>query len=201
MRVHGSGQGNFTLPDFSRFSVYYPFIDRLSDGYSSFSYQAGAVIEASATLAIEGFNAYGPPNATSGSFSPPCDPYASSADGTLSRTVYDSSGAQVAKLALQPQTTLEKFTLDVARNVTNQPVFGGNATVCDNFITLFNSTVSQGVFSPVPLKGTLQIGGALYPKNATCNDVEGWKIDLAFVERGLKACRSLKGYAGSGPGD
>jgi hypothetical protein len=85
-------------------------------------------------------------------------------------------------------------------NITNQPSFGSGLAVCDNYITLYNSTVTQGEFSPVPVEGSIKVVPPFYPTEATLK-AYGFRMDNAFVERNNVPCEKLKGYAGTGPGD
>lgn len=86
-------------------------------------------------------------------------------------------------------------------NITNQPSFGNGAPVCDNYITLFNSSVTQGQYAPVPVTGTVKVVPPYYATTATFTNVFGYRMDNAFIERNNVPCENLKGYSGTGPGD
>lgn len=85
-------------------------------------------------------------------------------------------------------------------NITNQPSFGSNVSVCDNYITLYNSSITQGQFAPVPVEGTIRVVPPFYPVEATLK-AQGYRMDNAFIERNYLPCETLKGYSGTGPGD
>lgn len=85
-------------------------------------------------------------------------------------------------------------------NVTNQPTFGSNLPVCDHYITLYNSSVTQGQFAPVPVKGTIKVVPPYYPVEATLT-AQGYRMDNGFIETNYVPCESLKGYSGTGAGD
>lgn len=200
VRDHSGPGGTAAVPDFSRVSFYYPFVDVLGDGYTTFAYEASAVIEATSPVAIAGVDNYGPPFATPGIFDPPCLPYNTSDSGVLTRTTRDLKGNVVAASSYAPVQGLESFTLAAARNLTNQPITGAGI-LCDNFIVLWNSTVTLGQFAPVPLNGRITLSPPVYPSPTTFQNVEAWKADVAFVERGNKVCSTLQGYTGTGSGD
>lgn len=85
-------------------------------------------------------------------------------------------------------------------NVTNQPSFGSGVPLCDNYITLFNSTVTTGKYAPVAVKGTVSVVPPYYPTNTTFSEVYGYRMDNAFIENNLVPCEQLKGYTGIGTG-
>jgi hypothetical protein len=85
-------------------------------------------------------------------------------------------------------------------NITNQPAFGSGINVCDNYITLWNSSVTQGEYAPVPVKGTVKIVPPYYPTPTTL-DAWGYRMDNSFIENNNVKCEDLQGYAGTGPGD
>jgi hypothetical protein len=85
-------------------------------------------------------------------------------------------------------------------NITNQPSFGSGLGVCDNYITLYNSSVTQGAYAPVPVKGTIKVVPPYYASEATL-EAFGYRMDNAFIEKNNVPCENLKGYAGTGPGD
>ena len=90
VRDHDAQEGTFHVPDVSRFSMYYRFVDLLGDGHSSFAFQGGALIESASSLASDGFDMYGGPLARSGRFAPVCVPSSADAHGALTRAAYKS---------------------------------------------------------------------------------------------------------------
>jgi hypothetical protein len=81
-------------------------------------------------------------------------------------------------------------------DVLNQPMFGDGVPLCDNYITLFNTTVTTGQYAPVPVKGTVKVRAPMYPDEETFGYVHGYRMANAFIERNGVACESLKGYSG-----
>ena len=86
--------------------------------------------------------------------------------------------------------------------MTNQPTFSDSVTdTCDHYVRLYNTTVTQGKYAPVNIKGTVNVTPGVYPKSQTFTNVYGLKMDNAFIETNYVPCESLKGYTSSGPGD
>jgi hypothetical protein len=73
--------------------------------------------------------------------------------------------------------------------------------ICDNQISLFNTTLSQGSNAPVGIKGDITIKAPYLPSNSSFKGIYGIKVDVAFVEYPETPCSSLKGYSGTGSGD
>ena len=87
-----------------------------------------------------------------------------------------------------------EFTLSHSSymNVTNQPIFS-DAVKCDQQITLFNRTLSEGENTPVGLIGDITISAPYLPSDSRFNGIYGLKVDIAFIENNLLDCLSLKG--------
>ena len=86
-------------------------------------------------------------------------------------------------------------------NVTNQPVFGDGLPLCDNYITLYNTSVTEGQYRPVPAKGAVSLRPPFYPSEHAFEGVYGYRMANAFIERNSIPCENLRNYAGTGPGD
>ena len=82
------------------------------------------------------------------------------------------------------------------KNITNQPQFGDAPGVCDNFIRLFNTSVTKGPFAPTSVKGTVSVAAPYAPQSSTWRDAYGYQLDTAFIEKNLVQCSSLQGYPG-----
>ncbi|KAF2442222.1 hypothetical protein P171DRAFT_63901 [Karstenula rhodostoma CBS 690.94] len=196
---HDVGMPSFEIPDFTRVALKLPFVDRLNDGSSAFKYTPPQLISATNLVALLGSVIYG--DTIAGTFDPPCDAYASSGPSeTYMRayTVVDSllpNPKPVADLSFRTAASIP-YTLEVFVNVLNQPIFGDGVPLCDNYITLLNTTVTTGQYAPVPVEGTLAVRPPLYPSEETFGHVYGYRMANAFVERNGVACESLKGYSG-----
>lgn len=157
-------------------------------------------------IAINGSRAYGT-TVYPATFQPGCDAYTRFANGTTTFTGTSSStDAKTttvhASLQFSPieqdddcgdNNEENPFPVSFYQNITNQPIFG-NGTTCDQQIRLFNSTLNQGAFAPVPVKGT--IVSNLPPVDASAGvDVFGILIDTPFIEYNGVDCQSLKGYS------
>ncbi|KUI71502.1 hypothetical protein VM1G_07042 [Cytospora mali] len=193
---------NISVPDFQRFGWSFPFIDLLGDGYSSFTWAPAQMISADHQIAINGSRDYGT-TVYATDFEPGCDAY-----GHLrGRATYfrgratDDSGIY-AHLDFSPleKGTHNPFPVEFYQNITNQPIFG-DGTQCDSQVRLFNSTINQGEFAPVPVKGTIFSNLEPLGNMEGLGDVFGLLIDTPFVEYNGLDCASLKGYQGTGSGD
>ncbi|GIZ41887.1 hypothetical protein CKM354_000517500 [Cercospora kikuchii] len=191
------------IPDFQRMALRFPFVDRLNDGYSCFRYTAPQLVSVSNPVAIAGSTAYG--KTIPATFDPPCDGYAN--DKTAS--TYLSGYAVPESKLLGSEPTFDSHFRSVASipysqkllvNITNQPSFGSGLPVCDNYITLYNTSVTQGRFAPVPVQGELKVEPPYYPHKTTLK-AWGYRMDNAFIEKNNVPCESLKGYGGTGLGD
>ena len=67
------------IPDFTRSSISFPFVDRLGDGYTSMTYGNQILISSTNVVAILGVVAYGY-TVTPATFQPPCDAYQCAGD-------------------------------------------------------------------------------------------------------------------------
>ncbi|KAL9111391.1 MAG: hypothetical protein Q9227_004268 [Pyrenula ochraceoflavens] len=196
----GIQSSGITIPNFSRATLNLPFVDLLNDGHSSFRYQLGNALNS--PLAVAGASIYGPPAGELATFNPPCNAYASTGgpNGEIRYTGYDAvSSKQIANTLFHNQQG-NPFSVDVFKNLTNQPI--GNALLCDQFISFFNTSITQGQFAPVSVRGTVNIAQPLYPLgNQTFQGIWGYKADLAFLERNAQSCAKFANYQGTGPGD
>jgi hypothetical protein len=77
--------------------------------------------------------------------------------------------------------------------VTNQPNFS-NGLSCDKQTQYFNTTISKGKYTPVGVKGMIEVPTPLLPKKTVFEGVFGIKIDVAFAEYNSIPCEDLKGY-------
>ena len=187
-----------------RIALRFPFVDRLNDGYTCFRYTAPQLVSASNPIALAGATNYG--TTIPGNFDPPCDAYASNgSDCTTYFTAYEAPGDKAlgSKPAFDSIFRTVKsiqFSQKLFVNITNQPSFSNGLPVCDNYITLYNSSVTQGRFAPVPVEGELKVQPPYYPETTTLK-AYGYRQDNAFVENNNVPCEDLKGYKGTGSGD
>lgn len=87
------------------------------------------------------------------------------------------------------------------KNVTNQPLFSRAPVICDNYIRLFNSSVTQGQYTPKNVIGQVSVVKPFFSKNTVFKDVYGLRLDNAFIEKNYVSCQSLQGYHGTGSGN
>ncbi|KAF3771070.1 hypothetical protein M406DRAFT_320628 [Cryphonectria parasitica EP155] len=193
---------SYSLPDFQRAGWSFPFVDLLGDGFSSFIWAPAQMISADNEIAVNGSRAYGT-IVFPATFDPACDAYGSKANGSVYFTgnATDSSGIYASlEFSALAQDTASPYPTTFFQNVTNQPIFG-NGSLCDSQVRLFNSTLSQGQFAPVPVKGTIFSNLPPLDASAGVGDVFGVLIDTPFIEYNGLDCPSLQGYSGTGSGD
>ncbi|KAL5385304.1 hypothetical protein DPSP01_004763 [Paraphaeosphaeria sporulosa] len=196
---HDVGLPPFKIPDFTRVALKFPFVDRLNDGASAFKYTPPQLVSATNLIALLGSTIYG--DTVAGTFAPPCDAYASSGPSETYMRAYTfaesllPNAKPVADMSFRTAASIP-YTIDAFINVLNQPLFGDGIPLCDNYITLFNATVTTAKYAPVPVEGTLVVRPPLYPNEETFGHVYGFRMANAFVERNGVICESLKGYSG-----
>ncbi|KAH8908509.1 hypothetical protein BR93DRAFT_489376 [Coniochaeta sp. PMI_546] len=193
------------LPDFSRIGYEFPFIDLLGDNYTSFTWSPAQLLSAAADYAIVGSRGYGT-TVYPAIFDPSCHPFGRRRDGNTYFQGWSNDtllrDRVWAGLEISPvkQGRKAQYSLDVFQNITNQPIFG-NGTICDSQVRLFNTTLSTGTNEPTAV--TARVYGNLEPLGQLRRewDAAGWQVDTPFVEYNALDCRTLQGYAGTGPGD
>ena len=197
------------VADFSSFRISFPFIDLLGDGYSSFRYIGFMYLPADNAIAIAGTAAYGE-IVLPAFFDPPNAPYEATNNGRqISFAVYTNDitpthpgpNQLVARTLFRDFGKISPVPLAFYRNVTNQPMFGNNTSVCDNQISFWNTTTSTSAYEPQGVFGDVLISPPLVPKRRVYRGVRGIRAERAFLENNLLPCESLKGYAGTGSGD
>lgn len=87
------------------------------------------------------------------------------------------------------------------KNLTNQPTFSNAPLICDHYVRLYNTTVTEGQYAPQNIIGTVNVVAPFYPQTQTFTGIYGLKMDNAFIETNYVPCKSLQGYTASGPGD
>ncbi|KAG6986513.1 hypothetical protein G7Y79_00079g100310 [Physcia stellaris] len=201
-------QGANFFPDFSSFRLTFPFIDHLSDGFSCFRYIRYIALSELAPLAVGGYGTYGV-DIEPASFDPSNAPYQriDRKQYELAFDVYPGNatapfhGEPVSAVRSEDRPQDRGFPLAFYRNVTNQPWFGNNNSICDNMRRYWNTSVSQGVNEPRNVKSMIKLGSPFLPKTTLWKGVKGIRATTAFLENNFLPCEQLKGYAGTGEGD
>lgn len=57
---------------------------------------------------------------------------------------------------------------------------------------MFNTTVTSGIYAPVPVKGTLTLRPPLYPTEQVFQEVQGFRMANVFLEGSSEPCEKLK---------
>ena len=81
--------------------------------------------------------------------------------------------------------------------MTNQPHFSINTEYCDNFVRLFNTSVSLPPYTPTPVRGSVSAAAPFFAEASVWRDVEGLLVDNAFIENNYLACETLEGLSGA----
>ncbi|KAI3391916.1 hypothetical protein diail_6618 [Diaporthe ilicicola] len=193
---------SINIQDFQRFGWSFPFIDLLGDGYSSFTMAPAQMISGDNQMAIDGSRAYGTV-VYPAKFEPGCDAYGRLPSGStyFKGQATDGSGKYtMLEFSALDQGESNPFPVEVYQNITNQPIFA-NGTQCDRQVRLFNSTINEGQWAPVPVKGTVFSNLEPMSDMEGLGEVFGMLVDTPFLEFNGLDCTTLKGYSGTGPGD
>ena len=190
--------------------VSFPFVDRLNDGYSAFSYSSQIIISRAATTAQAAYakvgntvnpgyfavcNAYEYENATSNMALPPAKRGIDQAGWGNQNT--DLSNPDIAYRMVPIAQSAAPYKLDFYFNVTNQPQFGSTSATCNNQQRIFNTAITAPPYPGVFLQGDTAVLKPYFSPKAktTWTGVYGVKLDVAYHEAtaGVK-CSTLKGF-------
>lgn len=173
---------NISVEDFSRAAFEFPFIDLLGDGHSSFRWAGTSIITALNPSAIEGSEGYGV-TVHPGVFDPPCDPYRSLPNGTMYSHAQSSSSTGDIFMTIASWTSLDTipYPMDFIQNITTQPVFA-DPQLCDNYLRLYNTTLTTGETAPVPVRGTVTAKLEPFADTRVWQGVYGWRLATPFLE-------------------
>ncbi|KAL8755238.1 MAG: hypothetical protein Q9184_004858 [Pyrenodesmia sp. 2 TL-2023] len=198
--------------DFSSIRSTFPFLDLLGDGYSNFRYTGYIYLPPDNIPVINGTEAYGS-TVLPAFFDPPDAAYKFTKNNkylsfavhanmfTSPRHHSQKSTHLVASALFRNIPSISPIPLSFFKNITNQPIFGNNSDVCDNQISLWNTTTSTGAYAPQAIIGTARLSPPLVPRKTTFAGIRGIRAERAFIENNYLPCASLKGYAGTGEGD
>ncbi|KLU91392.1 hypothetical protein MAPG_09912 [Magnaporthiopsis poae ATCC 64411] len=204
---------NVSIPDFTRVSLEFPFIDLLNDGYSSFRWAPVMLLSSSNQLAIKGSADYGT-KAVPATFTPECDGYqavasscsssAESVPGTTTFTATASDSSSSFSLTVSPDPA-PPISLPVGFfvNATNQPTFA-NGTACSNMIRLFDQSLfangagrePRAVAGKVAAVG-MGPGLLSWTKDDAPREAFGIQVATPFAENNYIDCKTLQGYTGA----
>ncbi|KAK4223592.1 hypothetical protein QBC38DRAFT_372841 [Podospora fimiseda] len=190
-----------TIDDFSRVGFEFPFLDLLGDGYSSFRWAPSQLITATNDIALEGSRAYGT-IVTSAEYEPTCNAYSALPNGATYFKGSAVSSQEFVEVEMKQlaSCTQPTFSIDLFKNITNQPTFA-NGTTCDNMIRLFNTSMSVDEFAPRMVRGRVKANALPFEGQQEWTGVHGIQIATPFIENNYLDCQSMKGYTGTGPGD
>ncbi|KAK1995089.1 hypothetical protein LX36DRAFT_583136 [Colletotrichum falcatum] len=183
---------DFSIADFSRAGFEFPFLDVLGDGASSFRWAPAQMISATNPTAITGSEAYGT-EVHASTFAPECDAYAALPQGGNSFNA--SAGATYVSLEMKTSCASQDppYTLGMFDAIINQPIFA-NGTQCDQQIRFFNTSLTQGAFAPVPVRGAVKSNLAPFTADMAFADVAGFQVATAFIENNYLPCEMFRGY-------
>ncbi|KAI1078625.1 hypothetical protein F5B20DRAFT_581980 [Whalleya microplaca] len=176
---------NASLPDFSRASFEFPFIDIFGDGRTSFRWAGTSMISAHNKDAIQGAESYYGIHVHPAAFDPPCNAYKSQPDGStyVHSEAANPEGKRSKFMTLETTSSPEEvpYPLDFLQNITNQPVFA-NMQACDYYRRLFNTSLTTGENAPVPVKGNVVADLEPFGTAQSWNGVYGWRLTTPFLE-------------------
>ncbi|KAK6439996.1 hypothetical protein LTR95_003782 [Oleoguttula sp. CCFEE 5521] len=162
---HDVGTGPLKIGDFQRSSIRFPFIYRLGDGHTSFRYTGPVMLSPNNLVALVGASVGN--DIRAGTFRPACEAYADDGHGN---TFLEGTG--VGSITADVRGTFrvgssKPYPLNIFKNMTNQPSFSSVGNLCDHYISLYNSSVTQGVHSPVPVQGSGYVRPPYYLQETT----------------------------------
>lgn len=184
----------YKIPDFTRTGIEFPFVDMFNDG-TSFKWNPALLMTAGHEIALKGAGDYGI-DVFPAQFEPSCDAYrAGSKNGeTVFAAVSESGKASVETVFEASSAGAEwAFPLEFFKNVTNQPIFADGKT-CDNMIRLFNTSVTTSIET---VSGTVRARIPPFTEEKVWEDVQGIRLDSAFIENNYLPCESFRGYGAS----
>jgi len=169
-----------------RSSFEYPFVDLSGDGRTAYRWAVTQLITPDRPIARGGSEAYGT-TVHDTQFDPPCEAYGTVADN--SSTTYFKGSVQIdgiwtQVLSLSFKTTNESGIAglsDFIENAVSQPFFS-DGDICDVQPRLFNTSISQRLFRPRKVKGTVKALPPAHPDESVWEQVWGVQVDTAMVE-------------------
>lgn len=176
-------------------------MDLLGDGYSSFQWTPSQFLT-EGSVSIPSAQSFGQ-IVYPAVFDPPCDAYRALPHGGTYVAARGTNESVFMELEFRRMDsgTGSVYPIQFWKNVTNQPMFFTNASLCDGLVRLWNTPVTEGRFAPVPVKGTIRANAPPMEPLYQAQEVYGLQVDTAFVEYSTVGCKSLEGYSGTGPGD
>ncbi|KAF9874889.1 hypothetical protein CkaCkLH20_07583 [Colletotrichum karsti] len=183
---------DFGIPDFSKAGFEFPFLDLLGDGTSNFRWAPEQLISASNPAAVTGSQAYGT-EVHAATFGPECNAYGALPQGG---TYFNgSAGGNYMSLEMQRASADQPipYTLSMFDSIINQPIFA-NGSACDQQIRLFNTSLTQGAFEPVPVRGTVKSNLGPFRTDAAFPDAVGFQAATPFIENNYLPCDMFRGY-------
>ncbi|KAL5118634.1 hypothetical protein ACEQ8H_003485 [Pleosporales sp. CAS-2024a] len=195
------------IPDFSRASIEFPFVDLLGDNSTSFKWNPTQFLSRGHELAIQGAQAYGI-DVFEATFDPPCDAYRAAAPAAHAHahdqqttTTFVATSAHacletVFKTSTSTSTTStshDEIPLAFFKNVTNQVIFA-DAKTCDNMIRLYDTAVSLSPHTIQRVTGSVKAHVPPFDAEQTWEHVSGLRFDSAFIENNYLPCENFRGY-------
>ncbi|KAI0009064.1 hypothetical protein F4779DRAFT_618042 [Xylariaceae sp. FL0662B] len=176
---------NASLPDFTRASFEFPFVDTFGDGQASFRWAGTSMISAHNQHAIEGASSYYGMQIHPAVFDPPCNAYRATPDGStfVHSKGTSANGTQSKFMTLETRPSWDEipYPLEFLENITNQPVFA-RTQACDYYTRLFNTSLTTGENAPVPVKGDVEANLEPFRTANSWMGVYGWRIATPFLE-------------------
>lgn len=149
-------------------------------------------------IALKGAMDYGT-NTFPATFEPGCDAYRAVPHSKKPSTTYfsaKSSGPGAASATILFSSTEEElYPIEFFKNFTNQPTFADGKT-CDNMIRLFNTSVTTSPNRIERVRGTVKVRLPPFNGEQEWRNVDGLRLDTAFIENNYLNCEDFRGYSG-----
>lgn len=171
-------------------------MDLSGDGATPYRLQDNILLTASNQMAIQGSQGYGI-NVHPATFDPPLDAYRPDGQGGTyfsAKSGQNESDASRFITVTTQRTKSDRMTnpypFEFIKSITNQVTFA-NATYCDHYQLLYNTSLTAAPNEPVPVVGTVTALLEPFTETQTWDDVYGWNYAAAFLEPILpEACPS-----------
>lgn len=169
------------------------------------------LITAGNQVAIEGSEGFGV-TVYPAIFDPSCKAYGYVAggpgDGDMTHYLHSRSEDRALDRFVNIETAatadlVDPYGIAFLKNITNQPVFANDTTICDNYQRLFNTSLTLPPNEPVPVRGRVAARMEPFVDDNDDNSwdwedgVFGWRVSTGFLEPPVPSnCAGLKGFSG-----
>ncbi|KIW06866.1 uncharacterized protein PV09_02542 [Verruconis gallopava] len=183
----------YSMPDFSRASIEFPFVRYYKDANTPFRYNPDMFMTSTNQMGINASREYGG-EVYPAEFEPACDAYAHAEDGITSykaraRDAYlDTTWQHMADSS--PPSSLMTFIM----HTTNQPLFGVDG-MCNLQKRMFGTSLSTGAHAPRSVVGAVRANiPSVSKSDMMWSDVAGVQVNTAFIEKHMIPCEEVRSW-------